>query len=161
MLSVRRHVILQGKPMLVRKKTYGLASEAKKTKINAGIKKLEKYMKKNITEELFQRYDGNPIIKAQDMPYPAYSEFNEGAVYRNEETILLMSVEDKRGISHLTVVRSRDGFTNWIIDEKPTIQSDPKNYPEEIWGIEDPRITYLEEQQVFIQHIRRPDRWFL
>ena len=25
--------------------------------------------------------------------------------------------------------------------------ADPANYPEEMWGIEDPRITYLEEQQ--------------
>jgi len=106
-------------------------------------------MNRKITEELFQRYEGNPIITVQDMTYPANSVFNAGAVLYGEETRLLMRVEDKRGISHLTMARSRDGFTNWTIDEKPTIQSEPENHPEEIWGIEDPRITYLEEQQVF------------
>ena len=43
--------------------------------------------------------------------------------------------------------RSADGITNWRIDAAPTFLADPANYPEEMWGIEDPRITYLEEQQ--------------
>jgi predicted GH43/DUF377 family glycosyl hydrolase len=65
------------------------------------------------------------------------------------ETVLLLRVEDMRGHSHMTVARSRDGITNWRIDEQPTFVADPDHYPEEIWGIEDPRITRLEEQ----------DRW--
>ncbi len=32
-----------------------------------------------------------------------------------------------------------------MIDEKPTFCPDPERYPEELWGIEDPRITFVEE----------------
>ncbi|MCS6951110.1 MAG: glycosidase, partial [bacterium] len=31
------------------------------------------------------------------------------------------------------------------IDPRPTLLPDPENFPEEIWGIEDPRITYIPE----------------
>lgn len=99
----------------------------------------------NSSYELFHRYSNNPIIKINDIPYPANTVFNCGAVLINGETILLMRVEDLRGISHLTVARSKDGIKNWEIDTKPTIVPDPINFPEEIWGIEDPRITYLSE----------------
>lgn len=99
----------------------------------------------NSSHELFHRYIHNPIITIKDIPYPANTVFNCGAVSVNGEIILLLRVEDLRGISHLTVARSKDGITNWQIDSKPTLMPDPLNYPEEIWGIEDPRITYLEE----------------
>lgn len=56
-----------------------------------------------------------------------------------------MRVEDHRGFSHLTAARSRNGVDGWEIDTSPTLMPDPANYPEEIWGIEDPRITYIEE----------------
>lgn len=32
-----------------------------------------------------------------------------------------------------------------MIDPKPTLLANPDQYPEELWGIEDPRITYVEE----------------
>ena len=32
-----------------------------------------------------------------------------------------------------------------MIDTQPTFEADPQNYPEETWGVEDPRITRLEE----------------
>jgi predicted GH43/DUF377 family glycosyl hydrolase len=34
---------------------------------------------------------------------------------------------------------------NWQIDPEPTLLSDPDRYPDELWGIEDPRISYLPE----------------
>jgi beta-1,4-mannooligosaccharide/beta-1,4-mannosyl-N-acetylglucosamine phosphorylase len=96
--------------------------------------------------ELFRRYEKNPILKAADWPYRANSVFNAGAtLLQNGETLLLVRVEDRRGISHLTAARSADGVSNWIIDPEPTFAPDPQNYPEEVWGIEDPRITWTEE----------------
>jgi predicted GH43/DUF377 family glycosyl hydrolase len=53
-------------------------------------------------------------------------------------------VEDRRGLSHLTVARSKDGITDWHIDTVPTMVPEAVSHPEELWGIEDPRITYLE-----------------
>jgi predicted GH43/DUF377 family glycosyl hydrolase len=60
------------------------------------------------------------------------------------ETLLLVRVEDRRGISHLTVAHSPDGTTNWQIDTQPMLLPDPEHYPEEIWGIEDPRLTWVK-----------------
>ncbi|MEO8668731.1 MAG: hypothetical protein ABI399_09460 [Bauldia sp.] len=97
--------------------------------------------------DLFKRHPLNPILTVADLAYPASTIFNPAAVQVGEETVLLMRVEDRRGHSHLTVARSRDGVTGWVIDPKPTFVADPDRYPEEIWGIEDPRITYLEEQK--------------
>jgi predicted GH43/DUF377 family glycosyl hydrolase len=34
---------------------------------------------------------------------------------------------------------------DWQIDPQPTLLPDPDHYPEELWGIEDPRITYVPE----------------
>ncbi|GAB4342710.1 MAG: glycosidase [Candidatus Abyssubacteria bacterium] len=100
-------------------------------------------------KELFTRYVGNPIIQTRDVPYQANSVFNAGATRFGNDTLLLLRVEDRRGISHLTVARSSDGITNWRIDPEPTLLPKPDTHPEEIWGIEDPRITLLEEEGVW------------
>jgi predicted GH43/DUF377 family glycosyl hydrolase len=98
---------------------------------------------------LFQREARNPILRASDLPYPANSVFNAGVTEIDGETLLLLRVEDRRGISHLTVARSRNGVDGWRIDPEPSLMPSPDTHPEEIWGIEDPRITYLEEQKLW------------
>lgn len=95
---------------------------------------------------LLQRYARNPILTAADWPYPAHSVFNPAATRLTDgTTLLLCRVEDRRGHSHLCAARSKNGHDGWIIDPKPTLLPDPEHYPEEIWGIEDPRITFVEE----------------
>ncbi len=97
-------------------------------------------------EILFHRHPKNPILTAADWPYPANSVFNPGATLLPDgTTLLLCRVEDRRGHSHLTVARSPNGVDRWDIDSRPTLEPDPENYPEEAWGIEDPRITYVPE----------------
>ena len=95
--------------------------------------------------ELFSRSENNPIITYKDLPYRANSVFNAGVTEFENETLLLLRVEDDRGQSHLTVARSKDGISNWCIEDKPSIAPDPSNFPEDKWGVEDPRISYLEE----------------
>jgi predicted GH43/DUF377 family glycosyl hydrolase len=103
-------------------------------------------MKQTHFRELFHRQPENPILSASDWPYPANSVFNPGAtLLPSGETLLLARVEDRRGISHLTAARSDNGISNWRIDSKPTLTPDRENYPEDRWGIEDPRITWIEE----------------
>jgi predicted GH43/DUF377 family glycosyl hydrolase len=96
-------------------------------------------------ESLFTRHPSNPIITAEMLPYSANSVFNPAAAEINGETMLLMRVEDLRGLSHLTIARSADGITDWKTDSRPALVPDPKRYPEEIWGVEDPRVTWLPE----------------
>ncbi len=97
-------------------------------------------------EALFVRHAGNPILSRKDWPYPVNSVFNAAAtVLADGDTLLLCRVEDRRGLSHLCAARSTNGIDDWRIDSQPTLLPQPKEYPEEIWGIEDPRITYVPE----------------
>ncbi len=109
---------------------------------------MAEFLRQRKAHELFVRYQGNPILTPQDWPYPTNAVFNPAAVKLNTEVLLLIRVEDMRGFSHLTVARSPDGFTNWEIDSEPTLEAD-QNSHEEQWGLEDPRIIWLEEQKQF------------
>ena len=62
---------------------------------------------------------------------------------------MLCRVEDRTGLSHLCAARSANGIDGWRIDPKPTLMASPREYPEEIWGIEDPRITYVAELEQY------------
>jgi predicted GH43/DUF377 family glycosyl hydrolase len=96
--------------------------------------------------ELFHRHKQNPILTAANWPYPVNSVFNPGATLLPDgTTLLLCRVEDRRGHSHLCAARSANGVDDWQIDPQPTLLADPEHFPEELWGIEDPRITYIPE----------------
>lgn len=96
---------------------------------------------------LFERSAHNPILTAADVPYPANTVFNPGAARMGDETILLVRVEDLRGISVLHVARSKDGETDWRFDPAPLLVPDVDHDPEETWGCEDPRLTWLPERE--------------
>ncbi len=99
---------------------------------------------------LFTRYGQNPILSREHWPYPINSVFNAGAVrLADGDTLLLCRVEDRRGLSHLCAARSANGIDGWRIDQEPTLAANPREYPEEIWGIEDPRITYVPELEQY------------
>lgn len=100
----------------------------------------------NKYQELFHRHASNPILAAEDWPYPVHSVFNPGATrLKNGTTLLLCRVEDRSGHSHLCAARSVNGVDHWKIDSQPTLAAEPAGYPEELWGIEDPRITFVPE----------------
>jgi predicted GH43/DUF377 family glycosyl hydrolase len=99
---------------------------------------------------LFTRFPGNPILSRNNWPYPINSVFNAGAVQLPDgDTLLLCRVEDRTGLSHLCVARSANGIDRWRIDSQPTLLANPREFPEEIWGIEDPRITYVPELEKY------------
>jgi len=99
-------------------------------------------------EVLFRRHPANPLLTAADWPYAVNTVFNPGATrLADGTTLLLCRVEDRRGVSHLCAARSQNGLDDWVIDADPTLLPDPEHYPEEKWGIEDPRIIWLEELQ--------------
>src|SRR5689334_529629 len=102
-------------------------------------------------EPLLLRHSANPILSGQDWPYSINSVFNAGAtLLQDGSTLLLCRVEDRRGLSHLCAARSRNGVDGWLIDSEPTLMPNPIEYPEEIWGIEDPRITFVPELQQYV-----------
>ena len=102
--------------------------------------------KNSHNRELVHRHPANPLLTAADWPYPVNTVFNAGATLLPDgTTLLLCRVEDRWGHSHLTAARSKNGIDGWDIDREPTLAPDPDNHPEEVWGIEDPRITYVPE----------------
>ncbi len=97
-------------------------------------------------KELLVRYAGNPILKAADWPYPINVTFNPAATLLSDgTTLLLCRIEDREGSSHLCAARSANGLDRWEIDPAPTLAPDPEGHPEEAWGVEDPRISYVPE----------------
>jgi len=107
-------------------------------------------LQKRVNGSLFTRHSDNPILSRKNWPYPVNSVFNAGATLLPDgDTLLLCRIEDRRGLSHLCAARSANGIDGWRIDSEPTLMPSPREYPEEIWGIEDPRITYVPELQQY------------
>lgn len=101
--------------------------------------------------EIFHRDKLNPILTADNWPYPINSVFNAGATLLPDgTTLLLCRVEDRRGLSHFCAARSANGIDGWLIDPQPTLLPNPENFPEELWGIEDPRITFVPELKNYV-----------
>ncbi len=95
--------------------------------------------------ELFTRYAGNPVLTAGSWPSPVNAVFNPAAVRHEGETVLLVRVEERTGISHLGVALSADGLSGWQLE--PARGLLPETGSElEHHGIEDPRITRLGEE---------------
>ncbi len=99
--------------------------------------------------ELFSRHAANPILTAGQWPYPANAVMNPAAVTLDGETILLVRVEDLRGISHLTVARSANGVDGWAVAAEPLLAPDEEDAHEQ-WGFEDPRVVWVDELGRFV-----------
>jgi predicted GH43/DUF377 family glycosyl hydrolase len=101
------------------------------------------------SSELFRRYEGNPILRAADWPYTVNAVFNPGVARLGKETILLVRVEDRTGLSHLCVARSADGLTDWTVDADrrflPDLATDSERF-----GVEDPRITLCDGDYMIV-----------
>ena len=96
------------------------------------------------TAELFNRHPENPILTAADWPGAVNVVFNPAAVQLADETILLVRVEGRTGISHIAVARSADGVSGWQVDPEPLLMP-ADDSDSECWGFEDARVVWVEE----------------
>ena len=96
---------------------------------------------------VLRRSDANPILTAADVPYPANTVFNPGAARVGDETILLSA--DRGPPGHLPASRRPQHGRGHRLAVRPgaALRSDPDHYPEEMWGCEDPRLTFLPERE--------------
>ena len=111
-----------------------------------------------IQHELFTRHQANPIISPSDIPYPCDCVCNPAAHLVGDDVLLLLRVIDQEGSSHITVARSRDGVTDWRIEDRPFIAPDDVSarWPLargaeydasfEAYGSEDPRVVFLADR---------------
>jgi predicted GH43/DUF377 family glycosyl hydrolase len=99
--------------------------------------------------QLLVRHEGNPILTASGWPSTVNAVFNPGVSRLDDETVLLVRVEDRTGVSHLCPARSADGLTGWVIEPqhslRPALTSDVERY-----GIEDPRITRCGDEHMIV-----------
>lgn len=99
--------------------------------------------------ELLLRYEGNPVLTASDWPSTVNAVLNPGVCHLDDETVLLVRVEDRTGISHLCPARSADGLTDWVIEPRhslrPALTSEAERF-----GIEDPRITRCGDEHLIV-----------
>ena len=102
-----------------------------------------------VGDGLFERARGNPLLTPERWPYRINAVMNAAATTVGDDTLLLCRVEDRRGFSHLTIARSNDGVSNWVVDDHPFLEPSP-DHPEEQWGVEDPRITRIDELDAWV-----------
>ena len=94
---------------------------------------------------LIKRYNKNPILTKDDVPYPVATVHNAGIVKFRNRYMMIFRSHQLNGRSILGLAESDDGY-NFRVHEKPfmTPAADGifKEYEE--YGLEDPRIIFLE-----------------
>lgn len=96
---------------------------------------------------LVTRYQYNPVLTKEDVPYPVATVHNAGVTKSGKEYIMLFRSHRMNGRSILGLARSSDGF-RWKADPAPFMEpakEEPFAQYEE-YGIEDPRITCIDEE---------------
>lgn len=100
-------------------------------------------MKRSL-ETLCKRYEKNPILTKDDIPFPCTSVFNAGVVKFRGEYVFLLRVEKPSGISCLVLAKSKDGYNIEVEDREIVFENNEEIFTTyESKGLEDPRITQL------------------
>jgi predicted GH43/DUF377 family glycosyl hydrolase len=97
------------------------------------------------SRDLLQRWQGNPAITMEDIPFRANTVFNGAPIVAEDGIYLLLRIEGQHGYSFLALARSTDGL-NFSVDEKPVMLPAKQGpfEPFETKGIEDPRVTIID-----------------
>lgn len=92
-----------------------------------------------------QRYQGNPILTKDDVPYKVETVHNAGVTKFNGKYIMLFRSHLDTGRSIIGLAESEDGFKFKVGSEPFMVPSKEEKFFEyEEYGVEDPRITQLE-----------------
>lgn len=96
--------------------------------------------------DLLHRWEGNPIITADDILYRCNTVFNGTPVKMAGKYYIILRVEGQQGYSFFALAVGEDGF-HFRVDDFPCMTPAPVEPfgPWEENGIEDPRLTVLED----------------
>ena len=95
---------------------------------------------------IVKRYEGNPILTKNDVPYPVATVHNAAVVKHGELYIMLFRSHLRTGRSIIGIAESGDGFHFDVRPEPfmiPEKTGDISIYEE--FGVEDPRICKIED----------------
>lgn len=100
---------------------------------------------KKMKKQYVKRYEENPILTKEDIPYAVETVHNAGVVKFNGKYIMLFRSHLANGRSIIGIADSNDGF-DFTARDTPFItpSKDPIFCDYEEFGVEDPRITPLE-----------------
>jgi len=95
--------------------------------------------------DVLHRFESNPIITFEDIPFGCNTVFNGTVTKRGAEYFQLLRVEVQQGYSVFALARSKDGL-HFMVEDEP-VMTPARRGPfakYETWGIEDPRITAID-----------------
>lgn len=96
-------------------------------------------------KEFVQRYEGNPILTRDDIPYKVETVHNAGVTKFNGRYEMLFRSHLDTGRSIIGLAESDDGFNFKASPEPFMVPSKEPMFAEyEQYGVEDPRITALD-----------------
>lgn len=99
--------------------------------------------------ECVKRYEHNPILSKNDIPYQADLIFNAGVIkYKGKYFMLFRDdyiINEKRDLATCVGVAESDDGIKWYVREK-TIQLDIDNADKEIKRFYDPRLIVIEDE---------------
>ena len=96
-------------------------------------------------KELVTRYQKNPILTKDDVPYKVETVHNAGVTKHDGRYVMIFRSHLDTGRSIIGLAESEDGF-NFTVAGEPfmTPSTEPPFREYEEYGVEDPRITPLE-----------------
>jgi predicted GH43/DUF377 family glycosyl hydrolase len=99
----------------------------------------------SVKKRFVTRYEGNPILTRNDIPYQVETVHNAGVIKHNGRYIMLFRSHLDTGRSIIGLAESEDGF-HFRPRPEPflTPGKEPPFSEYEAYGVEDPRITLLE-----------------
>jgi len=102
-------------------------------------------MSKKQSRDFLHRYEKNPIITLENIPFRCNTVFNCSPVKYKDEYLLLLRVEGQQGYSLFALARSTDGY-HFNVDKEPVMMPAKSGpfHKYEVKGIEDPRITEFD-----------------
>jgi len=96
---------------------------------------------------IIKRYERNPILTKNDVPYPVATVHNAAVTKYNNKYIMIFRSHLRNGRSILGIADSNDGFKFKVAKKPFMIPSKDGIFKEyEEYGIEDPRITFIDDE---------------
>ncbi|MHC4253490.1 MAG: hypothetical protein ACYS9X_30600, partial [Planctomycetota bacterium] len=75
--------------------------------------------------DLVFRWEGNPAVAIDDLPFPCNDVRNAGVVKVGDTYVLLITISSLEGQTHIYRARSNDGY-HFEVDAKPVLKPSGK-----------------------------------
>ena len=96
-------------------------------------------------KDVVKRYEGNPILTPEDVPYDCRQVYNSSVVRTDDGYVMVLRIDQRRPEPYLFLglARSTDGL-KWTVDPEPLME--PEGVEEN--AVYDPRVTRIDDEYV-------------